>query len=339
MRELSTSPSLPPDRRNFKKPAKRTVIYALATQAALLLFAVFVVVLKPLFHKDPEFTARKTIYLPQKVLEQSVALSEFQQAASKPMLMDKLTTTALMPTNLPAMPEVPKSDATPLDPSAMLASDAQSLLAQSGLTGAIGGLKSRASVAAFFGVTDTAEKVVVIVNTSASVVRKARARGVTIDKIQDEMIGLVRGLDSGTQFGIVQFSQGARSFADFLAPATTPNKEAVAKWVPDNLKGNPIAQPGDPYFGHEAGFAAAFSLQPDVIFLLTDGQLNRRTVNGGKVSYPEIPYNDFLRSIRAMQRRAGTNVRIHVIGFEMEKADAENMRRLASAFGGQIREF
>jgi hypothetical protein len=335
----ATAPSLPPSRPNFKRPAKRTILYAVATQVALLLIAVFVVVLKPFFRSDPEFTARKTIYLPQKVLEHSVALSEFQQAASKPMLMDKLTTSALMPTNLPAMPDVPRSDATPLDPSEMLAGDAQSLLAQSGLTGAIGGLKSRASVAAFFGVQDSAEKIVVIANTSASVVRKARSRGVTIEKIQDEMINLVRGLDSGTQFGIVQFSQGARSFADFLAPATTPNKEAVAKWVPDNLKGNPVANAGDSYFGHEAGFAAALALQPDVIFLLTDGQLNRRTVSGGNVSYPEMPYADFLRSVRALQNRAGTKVRIHVIGFEMEKADAENMRRFVGAFGGQIREF
>jgi hypothetical protein len=335
----ATAPSIPPERRFFKRPAKRTIIYAVATQAGLLLVAVFVVVLEPLFRSDPEFTARKTIYLPQKVLEQSVALSEFQQAASKPMLMDRLTTSALMPTNLPAMPAVPRSDATPLDPSEMLAGDAQSLLAQSGLTGAMGGLKSRASVAAFFGVSDSAEKIVVIVNTSASVVRKARSRGVTIEKMQDELISLVRGLDSGTQFGIVQFSHGARSFADFLAPATTPNKEAVTKWVPDNLKGNPVAGAGDAYFGHEAGMAAALALQPDVIFLLTDGQLNRRTVEGGRVAYPEIPYNDFLRSVRAMQRRSGTDVRIHVIGFEMEKADAENMRKFAGAFKGQIREF
>jgi len=339
MSRLATASPSPPGRPSFRRPATRTIIYAIATQVVLLLIAVFVVVLKPFFRDDPEFTTRKTIYLPQKVLDHSVALSEFQQAASKPMLMDRLTTSALMPTNLPAMPDVPRSDATPLDPSEMLASDAQSLLANSGLTGAIGGLKSRASVAAFFGVSDSAEKIVVIVNTSASVVRKARSRGVTIEKIQDEMIGLVRGLDSGTQFGIVQFSQGSRGFADFLAPATAANKEAVTKWVPDNLKGNPIAQPGDPYFGHEAGFAAAFALQPDVIFLLTDGQLNRRTVEGGRVSYPEIPYNDFLRSVRAMQRRAGTDTRVHVIGFEMEKADAENMRRFVSAFKGQIREF
>ncbi len=315
------------------------MFYAVATQVGLLLIAVFIVVLEPFSREDPAFTARKTIYLPQKVLEHSVALSEFQQAASKPMLMDRLTTSALMPTNLPAMPAVPRSDATPLDPSEMLAGDAQSLLAQSGLTGAIGGLKSRASVTAFFGVQDSAEKIVVIVNTSASVVRKARSRGVTIERIQDEMINLVRSLDSGTQFGIVQFSQGARSFADFLAPATAPNKEAVTKWVPENLRGNPVARAGDPYFGHEAGFAAALALQPDVIFLLSDGQLNRRTVEGGRVSYPEMPYNDFVRSVRALQRRSGTDVRIHVIGFEMEKADAENMRRFARDFKGQIREF
>src|SRR5690606_34907524 len=134
------------------------------------------------------------------------------------------------------------------------------------------------------GIQDTGERIVIVVNTSVSVVNKAEARGVTIERIQEEMIALIDGLDATTLFGIVQFSQGVRSFEDFLAPATRTNKEAVRRWVPANLRGNPRARVDQEYFGHEAAFQAAFALNPDVIFLLTDGQLDRRQGVSGAYS-------------------------------------------------------
>ena len=75
-----------------------------------------------------------------------------------------------------------------------------------------------------------------------------------------------------------------------------------------------------------------FELQPDVIFLITDGVLNRKTV-----SYPEIPYETFLSPVRQFERNLSDRPRIHIIGFEMKPDDAANMGRLASSFGGQVR--
>jgi hypothetical protein len=150
---------------------------------------------------------------------------------------------------------------------------------------------------------------------------------------------VIDGLDGGTLFAIVQFSQAVRGFPDFLAPATAANRAAARTWVGANLKGNPPVTGDAAWYGHEAAFEAAFRLEPDVIFLVTDGVLDRREVAGGKVSYPEISYDTLLASLRGFQRGSTREVRIHVVGFEMKPADATSMRQLARAYRGQVREF
>lgn len=314
------------------------LILALSVQGALLLLTVFVVVAIPGSRSEPEFTANPTVYLPQRELEHRVALAEFQQTIAKPPTVDRLTTSALLPEGLPPMPAFAKSEFTPMDTAAGMPADAQAMLGQSGLLG-VSSSGSKQSASSFFGIEDTGQRVVILVNTSVSVVNKAERRGVSIARIQEEMINLVDGLDSNALFGIVQFSQGVRTFESFLAPATRANKEAVKEWVPANLKGNPRAAADQRFYGHEAGFEAAMALDPDVIFLVTDGQLNRREGTTGSYSYPEIPYAELLRTLRSLQVNGARPVRIHIVGFELKSADAEGMRRLTREFGGQLREF
>jgi hypothetical protein len=320
-------------------PGRDTVVYALLLQGALLAVAVFIVVVRPSFRSEPEFEAKASIYLPQRELEHRVSVAEFQQATAAPLQLEKLVTTAMIPPDLPAMPTVPKTDFNPLENADFLSRDAQALLSDSGLSGALGGLKTTASTAAFFGVEDNGERIVIVVNTSVSLRNKAQRRGVSWDEIQAEVMKVVNGLDGSTLFGIVQFSQGVRQFTDFLAPATSGNREAAAGWVKKYLRGNPPVTTGQLWFGHEAALEAAFQLQPDVVFLVTDGILDRREETGGRVSYPVMPYDEFIRSVRSFQNDSSRDARLHVIGFELKPVDAENMRRLANEFKGQVRTF
>lgn len=316
-----------------------TIVAAVGVQALLLALAVFIVVVRPGWKTETNFAAKKTIYLPQRELEHRVAVAEFQQAAATPLQLEKLVTSALLPPDLPAMPTVPRVDFNPLDNADFMTRDAQALLAESGLSGALGGLKSASSTAAFFGVEDSGERIVIAVNTSVSVRNKAQRRGVTWDQLQDEVINLIARLDGGTLFAIVQFSQGVRVFPDFLAPATAANREAAEVWVRERLRGNPPVTPDQAWLGHEAALEAALRLEPDVVFLVTDGVLNRREKSGGRVTYPEIRYETFVASVRSFQRASSRRARIHVIGFEVRPDDAENLRRLTREFHGQLREF
>ncbi len=316
-----------------------TIVVAVTVQAAVLFLATYIIVAKPWQRTEPEFIAKKTIYLPQRELEHRVAVAEFAQAAAKPLPLEKLTTSALLPPDLPALPTVPRTDFNPLENTEFLARDAQALLAQSGLSGAMAGLKTAASTAAFFGVEDSGTRIVIIVNTSVSVRNKAQRRGVSWEKIQDEVCNVVDQLDAGTQFAIVQFSQAVRVFPEFLAPATATNRSVARTWVKANLRGNPPITDDMTWFGHEAAFEAAFRLEPDVIFLVTDGVLDRREVRDGRTSYPQISYDTLLGSIHSFQRGVARDAHINVIGFEMKPSDATHMRELAREYRGHVREF
>ncbi len=313
------------------------LLFAVLVQGLLVAGAGLVVVMTPSAESEPEFEAAAAVHLPQRERQHRVAVSEFQRAAGAPRMMERLTTAALAPDGLPEMPEAfSELDTAAADLEAM---DSQSLLGDSGIGGILGGLEGAGETASFFGIEAVGNRIVIVVNTSASVINRARNRGVTVERIQREMISLVEGLSSGARFGIVQFSQGARAFADHLVPATAANMDQLRAWVPDNLRGNPRAAAGQERLGHEAGLAEAFAFDPDVIFLVTDGQLNRREGAPGNYTYPEIPYSRLRATLDELRRETSSDVRLHVVGFEMRAADAENMRRLVREFGGSLREF
>ena len=185
---------------------------------------------------------------------------------------------------------------------------------------------------------DSGRRIGIVVNTSASVVRKARNQGVSIDKIHDEVVSLIDSLDSGTLFGIVQFSQGARRFAPYLASSITRNKEAATLWVLDELRGNPKVN-DESLLGHEGGLKLAVDMEPDLIFLVTDGVLNKRVKAAGSHKYPEISCDVLIGSIDRDLRRLRARMRINVIGFELKDEDRHGLERLTRRFGGTVREF
>lgn len=326
-------------RKSEKLKRSKPLLLALMVQGCLLLVTSFIVVVIPSQRSEPEFLASPAIHLPQRELEHRMALAEFEQVTASPPAIERLAADVLLPDGFPPVPSLPETDFDPIESSEMAPIDARALLGSAALTGMLG--KSKDSSASFFGIEDSGQRIVIVVNTSVSVVKKAAARGVTIGRIQEEMIELISGLDSSALFGIVQFSQGVRVFEDFLAPATQGNKEAAREWVPMNLRGNPQALIDQRFYGHEAAFEAALAFEPEIIFLLTDGQLNRREGTPGNYRYPEIPHREFQRTLQRLQQENGTTrkVRIHVVGFEMKSADAEGMRLLANTYGGELRQF
>jgi len=252
--------------------------------------------------------------------------------------MQRLSVESAVRGDMPPMPKLP-IDAFSLDAGDLeTVEDAGAMLEQSGLLA--GSLQGRgpSSAAAFFGVQDSGKRIVIVVNTSASVVRKARNQGVSIDKIHEEVVELIENLDSGTLFGIVQFSQGARSFASYLAPAITRNKEAATQWTFKEMRGNPKVS-DESLLGHEGGLKLAVEMEPDLIFLVTDGVLNKRVKVDGSFKYPEISYEVLIGSLDRNLRRLGVRTRIHAIGFELRDKDRRGLERLTRRFGGTVREF
>ena len=310
---------------------------ALAVQAVLLASTLVVMVSQSAPEEPPVFEGEHSVGVENDSEPKQDRLRELQRRMSRPRTFQTLAVANPLSDDLPPAPVLPKDTFEPDLAEEVLWEESSTLLADSGLLDLAGSLGGKESAAEFFGVKDSGKRIVIVVNTSASVVRKAANRGVSIEQIQAEAAKLVEGLDSGTVFGIVQFSQGTRSFAEQLAPALKKNKAAAAEWVRAELKGNPKIE-DERHLGHEAGMRAALLLRPDVVFVVTDGSLNRRVPSGSGYSYPRISFEQLVQSIEREMRENGAKPRIHVIGFELGDKEREGLRYLTRRFGGTLRE-
>ena len=308
---------------------------AIALQCALLALTVLVIVSEDSPEEAPSFQGEHIVSANKDVRKAEKKLRELKRRMSKPRSFQRLAVESSFASDLPPAPALPR-EAFDMDASdASFMESAQGLLADSGLLESMGGVTGSESSADFFGVRDTGRKIVIIV---ASVVRKASRRGVSIEQIQGEVSKLISGLDGGTLFGIVQFSQGARSFAERLAPALKRNKALASDWARTELKGNPKVV-DEEFLGHEAAFHLAMGLRPDLIFLVTDGSLNRRRRSGNGYSYPKISFQQLQNSVEREMRDNAANPRIHIVGFELGNAEREGLKNFARRFGGTVREF
>ena len=317
---------------------KGTLFFALILQCSLLALTVFLIVFDEPEKEPPKFEGSASVSVKKDDFKAVERRDRFMKRMQRLQPMQRLSVESAVRGDMRLMPKLP-IDAFSLDTDDLeIVEDTGVLLEQSGLlSGSMNG-KGSSSAAAFFGVQDSGRRIVIVVNTSASVVRKARNQGVSIDKIHNEVVSLIDSLDSGTLFGIVQFSQGSRRFAHYLAPSITRNKEAATQWVLEELRGNPKVN-DESLLGYEGGLKLAVDMEPDLIFLVTDGVLNKRVKAAGTYKYPEIPYDVLIGSIDRDFRRLGVRMRIHVIGFELKDKDRPGLERLTRRFGGTVREF
>lgn len=323
---------------NPRSRSRSTLLIALAVQIAVVLVSVFVMVREDVLVEPPAFSGERVVTVERPEVKRLDRVRELSRRMSKPRSFQRLAVEQEFQSDLPALPSMPQESLDLNSVEDSFLSDAQGALADSGLMNLASSLGGQESAAEFFGVKDSGRRIVIVVNTSASVVRKAAARGVSIDQLQAEAGRLVEGLDSGTLFGVVQFSQGTKLFSEYLAPALVKNKRQALDWIGSELSGNPKVLDAR-LVGHEAALAAALELQPDLVFLVTDGSLNRRTAkSGGGYSYPKISFDQLLRFVDRQILENVSQPRLHVIGFELGEAEREGLARLANRLGGSLRE-
>lgn len=313
------------------------LLLALALQLALLFVAVFVVVLVPEFKSDPEFVAKKKVYLPQKELDHKAAVSEFQNAASSPMRMDRISTSAALPDALPALPDLPENTFNPIE-SNPAALQSESLLGASGLMGALEGLETASSSASLFGIEDSGQRILILFDNSVTVWNKARSVGVTTDAFVRELGNLVDGLNANTLFGLVPFARQVGTFRDYMISAGSRNKAVVKDWIVKNVRSN-RKQTELPFDvdGIQGALTVAFQMEPDVIFVVADGDFQRNASENAGAG--DVPWEDVERTMRRLTREFGIEPRLHFVGFQVEPEAADAIRRLTRRYDGEFREF
>ncbi len=317
----------------------RHLLLALAVQAAVLLATGFVAVFAPMLRQEPEFTARKTVYLPQRELEHRMSLSEFQQAATPALQLERLSTAAMLPDTVPQLPDLPEVAFSPFDRENPM-QEAHALLGRTGLLGMLDDAGSGPSELSFLGVEDRAERMLILFDVSLSVKNKVEAAGMTMEVIRDEAAAVIRQLNANTLFGLVQFTRRYQAFRDYLVPATMDNKEAAADWLAREFRTTGYA-PGGWTNGSPNGIQlileAAFAMEPDVIILLSDANFYRDTP--AKQFGETVPHAEIARDVEQFQARLEETTRLHFIGFQVREADRDAMSRMVRRYDGRYRDY
>jgi len=331
--------------RRGKRSKSGSLIAAVVLQVALVLLTIGVVVIAPKLQQDPAFVAKKTIYLPQRELEHQAAVAEFQQAASAPMTVDKLSTQSLLADPLPEMPSLPTQDFSPFE-NENPQPNAEGLLQGSGLGAALQGLNAGASEVSFFGIREEAKRYMILIDSSNSMFERTRSgRQYRFDftTIKDESVGLIEKLNANTLFNVAIYEGGSLAWNEYMVPATVSNKEAAIQWV-RGLSEDPSRSIGSRRSPGvrlmegggtrlDTGLKQAFSFEPEVIFIVTDGEINRGNFN-------TIPEREMLDIIEGLQDQLAEPARIHVIHYETAVArdeEVDTMRAIASRNNGRFR--
>jgi hypothetical protein len=284
----------------------------------------------------------------ERALEHRVQLQKKMESVSAPPAVPKrVLTTGVAKVTLPPMPEIKTPESAPR--TMMSAGGAGAAFGTAAATSASSGGGGNGMQINFFGIRDLSTSVVIMIDVSDSMftrtgdaqypsklVRHGKDQNFQI--IRDEAIKLVQSLTPQTRFGIVRWSGGAYAWKPELVPATEENKQAAVGHIQkevDYKKAKPqLGKPGGTR--HDYALAEAFSLKPETIYMLTDGNATASQPGGG---LQPIPPQEIYKIVEEGQKQLLKKAHLHVIYYlnGKEKSDEVDMLRgLASRNSGKF---
>ena len=321
-----------------KKRVRRLIITVVLVSIGIHLAAGIVagviIVVHYLSEPPAEFKAARDIRLPAKKREHKMNMAALDAMAPKPSFNDKMQSSKPAPFALPDLPKVPMDQMLPLDPSAIV-SDQVSSIVGSGLgngngNGGSGGGGEGGMGFSFLGISSQKKRILLLFDISLSVVNKANASGMPLSRIRDETLDLLDKLPITARFGIIEFSQNYKAYKNELLPVTDQNRSAIKSWIQSEWQEsgsvNGVTNPK----GLIGVLELAAKMQPDVIFMVSDGSFQWRTT--GKIE--DIPWDD----VRKVIKEQLPDCVINFVGFQVKPKDRGEMSNITSGSHGRIRE-
>jgi len=198
----------------------------------------------------------------------------------------------------------------------------------------------------FFGLQEEARRVVIALDVSYSMfVRQPGA----FDRIVAETGRAVARLGPDAGFDLLVFEDGSLAWKPALVPATDANRQAGAEWLATIAKlGHHFSARSEAGAGHgtvlfegggtrgDTALRQAFSLRPDLIVILTDGQWQENQLSG----FQRIIGTPELTALTAeLQKTADTPVRIDVVFLSTARTapgESAAAQALAEGNGGHL---
>jgi hypothetical protein len=285
----------------------------------------------------------------ERALQHRVQLQQKTQSAIAPAAVPKrVLTTGVAKVELPPLPSLPVPNEGPPIPK-MAAAGGASFGAPAGAVSSIGGTGTGAQIN-FFGIRDKTSSVVIMIDVSDSMFTRTgdanypstlvkHGKEQSFQTVRDEAIRLIESLGPNVDFGIVRWAGGAYSWNSELVPATDENKRAAIDYIQNEVdykKARPHkGRPGGTR--HDYALEEAFSLKPEVIYMLTDGNATASQPGGGGLQ--PIPPEQIFKVVENGQKKLPQRARIHVVYYVTgkEKPDERQMlMNLAARSSGKF---
>jgi len=286
------------------------------------------------------FEVKKDIRLPAKQREHKMNMAAFDAMTPKPTFNDKMQSLRPAPFSLPELPKLPMDQTLPLDPSAIVSDQVSSLVGTAGQGGGgtgAGGLGGIGTGFSFMGIQSNGKRILLLFDVSTSVANKAAKSGVPLSKIREETLTLLKQLPISSRFGIIQFTQNYKPFNKELVPATDPNREAAQKWMETEWVEAGTMAASRKVVSNPRGLMGVLELaakmQPDVIFLISDGSFQWKSTG----AIGTIPWDEIKAIAKGPLQSAG-GCKINFIGFEMKPEDRAETGAIVRPTGGKLRE-
>ncbi|MEM6278461.1 MAG: hypothetical protein AAF733_03210 [Verrucomicrobiota bacterium] len=320
------------------------IVASIAVHAvALVLFGLWTVA-KHFTRPEARFEMKKVVKIPPKTPEHKMNVAKHEAMAPKPTFNDKLVSTRPIDFALPEMPEVNLDQMLPLDPSELISDQVNGLVGSAGLGAGLGsGLSGGGGTGdgmSFFGIRAEGDRILLLFDVSSSVVNKATASGIPLERIQEETIKLIGTLPISSQFSLIQFTGNYMPFTEELIAATPNNKKSAKEWVENRWVTAGTMSSGDAgvvrnLTGVVGVLERAIQMRPQVIFLISDASFQWRPQDAGILN---IPYDDIEDVVESIEEELGEKVPIHFLAFEPKDEDEREWSKIVRRTGGEFRE-
>jgi len=333
----------PPQKGRIRRLVIMVVLVSIGIHIVAGIIAGAVIVARYLAEPPAEFKATRDVRLPAKQREHKMNMAAFDGMTPKPSFNDKMQSIRPTAFALPELPKMPMDQMLPLDPSAIVSDQVSSLVGSGGLGNGMGGGGSGGggnlggTGFSFLGIQSTGKRILLLFDVSTSVLNKASQSGVPLSKIKEETLTLLGQLPISARFGLIQFTQNYKAFNTELLPATDPNREAARQWIQNEWVETGMMGASSKVTSNSKGLVGVLELaakmQPDVIFLISDGSFQWR--QGGSLG--NIPWDEVKNIVKGPLQGTG-GCKINFIGFEMKPEDRNETGAIVRPTGGKLRE-
>jgi hypothetical protein len=299
------------------------------------------------------FEVKKEIRIAAEEREHRMNMAEFDAARPKPTFTDKMSTARPTEFSLPDLPLLPVEAVSAIDPGDIVSDQLAALSGAGAGEGSGSGGGGKGSAVSFFGISDMATRVIIVVDVSDTMFDRQPGK---FEAVKAEAAKLIEGLGINTLFNVVIYEGGSVAMFADPQPATESNKKKAAEWIQKvnggrerNISYNSTYRKLGTglYEGGgtrtDTALKQALSMRPSTVFLISDGEMSRNLETSREFGFEssKIEERELLGMVTDLQEELEEPARIHVIHFLTSKARKEEedlLRSLARRNDGRFRQ-